>query len=126
MNSFGLGACLAFGFVLGAGQASAAGPSQAMAKVGAEAAGYNYQNGVICKAPADLLDAFKAKKRATFAAAGAEFEPAFAAGRADASSKWNRALTVGFGVPVPEATLRQSLCVDGAMVAKMRAALAKK
>lgn len=126
MKSSGICAGLAFGLALSAGQASAQGPAHDMAKVGAQAAGYSYQDGVICGAPADLLSAFKAKKRATFSAAGAEFEPAFAAGREDASRNWTRAMTVGVGVPVSEAKLRQSLCVDGAKVAKMRADLAKK
>lgn len=126
MNGFRLRAGLAFGLVLSAGQASAQGPSHEMAKVGAQAAGYHYQNGVICGAPEDLLSAFKAKKRATYLAAGAEFEPAFAAGREDASRKWKSAMTTGVGVPVSEATLRQSLCVGGALVAKMRADLARK
>jgi hypothetical protein len=103
-----------------AGSASAQGAGPAMAKMGANISGYNYENAATCDAPASFLLAYKTKKQRDFAAAGAEFEVQFAAGRADAASKWkNLVATIG------EAKARSSVCVDGQMVAKMQSKLAK-
>lgn len=117
-------AVLAATLALGAG-AHAQDRKHDIAKVGAEAAGYNYENAVFCKAPDDLLRAFKASKMQKFAAAGADFEPAFAAGRKDAAGKLHDAMTRGVVGPVSEDALRQSVCVNGKLVEKMRAGLAK-
>jgi hypothetical protein len=89
----------------------------------AQAAGYRYENAVYCKAPAELLSAYKAMRKAKLPAAGAHFEPAFEAGRMEASSK-RKQLMNGI-VPVADEKVRQSLCINGALVERMRAEVAK-
>ncbi|WP_322404041.1 hypothetical protein [Massilia luteola] len=89
----------------------------------AQVAGYRYDNAVYCKAPAELLSAYKAMRKAKLPAAGAQFEPAFEAGRMEASSKREKAMH-GI-VPVTDEKIRQSLCGNWALVDRMRAEVAK-
>lgn len=108
-----------------AGAARAEDIHHKLAVTSAIAVGYQYQNGVFCHAPDDLLRALKEKAATKYAAAGVDFEPAFARGREEASRIVKHAMTVGMGVPVSEDALRKSLCIDGHLVEQMREELAK-
>ena len=112
---------LSMAFVLVAAAGAQQGPkTPAMAKIGAQASGYNYEYGVLCGAGPELLRAFKAKKQATFAAAGAAFETEFAAGRAATDASWKDLVS-----KVGEEKTKADLCKNGELVAKMQAQVAK-
>ena len=76
-----------------------------MAKIGANLAGYNYNNYQYCGAsPADL-SAAKSLAKTKFAAAGAEFDAAFAAGIADSLDKQHTGIS-----QLGEAKYKSSIC----------------
>lgn len=58
-----------------------------VAKISAQGAGYNYENYRYCNVSADDLSAFKTRASTKYAAAGDQFEPAFANGVAEAIQK---------------------------------------
>lgn len=111
VNSLKALAAGAFALMAGNAWARADGPGAQMAMIGAHAAGAGYEYGIRCGAGADLLQAFKAKKKAKYIKAGAAFESEFASGRAEASRNWNAVVTAG-GNPL-------AICDDGKFVAQM-------
>ena len=106
---------------LAAGSLHAQTHNPEMAKIGASAAGQNYEAAAVCGAPPDLLSAYKVSRHGMFAAVGDQFEAAFTAGQTAEANNW-KDLVQKLG----SARAHSSFCGGADPVAKLRAGLANR